>query len=209
MERIKLTLEGRENKKPNQLRRCGKIPATVYGPEAKSVSFQVSKDDFTRLPVAAFSQIVDLDTPEGEIKALIRTVQRRHVTSEILNIEFYRVSLNRKLTVTVPLKFSGAPPAVQKGGILTIMSQSVDLECFPNEIPENIEVDLNVIEEIEQAIHFSDLKTTGTVKILNPLEELVARVLVKKEVPAPTAAGEGAAPAAEGAAPAPATGKEG
>jgi large subunit ribosomal protein L25 len=195
MERIKLKVEGRENKKPNQLRRCGKIPATVYGPEAKPVSFQVCKDTFTRLPSGAFSQVIDLDTPEGEIKALIRTVQRRHVTSEILNIEFYRVALTRKLTVTVPLKFFGTPPAVQKGGVLTLMTQTVDLECLPSEIPEFVEVDLSKIEELEQSIHFSELPISASVKILNPLEELVARVLTKKEAPAPTPAAAAAGPA--------------
>ncbi len=181
MERIKLKLEGREKKKPNQLRRCGKIPATVYGPEAPSVSFQVCKDTFTRLPGAAFSQVIDLETPEGEIKALIRSVHRKHVSSEILNVEFYRVALTRKLNVTVPLKFNGVSPAVQKGGLLVIMMQTVDLECLPNEIPEYLEVELTQIEEVEQGIHFSQLLTPPNVKILTPHEELVARVVPKKK----------------------------
>jgi large subunit ribosomal protein L25 len=181
MEKIKLTLEKREEKKPNQLRRCGKIPTTVYGPEAKAVSFQVCEKTFSRLPGAAFSQIIDLETPEGEIKALVRNVHRKHVSGEILNVEFYRVALTRKLNVTVPLKFNGVSPAVQKGGLLVIMMQSADLECLPNEIPEYLDVDLNSIEEVEQGIHFSQLKTPEGVKILNPHEELVARVVPKKK----------------------------
>jgi len=180
MERIKLKLEGREKKKPNQLRRCGKIPATLYGPEAKSASFQICSDSFVRLPGAAFSQVIDLETPEGDIKALIRHVQRKHVTSEVLNVEFYRVASNRKLTVTVPLKFVGVSPAVQKGGLLVEMHQTANLECLPAEIPEFIEVDISKIEEIEHGVHFSELKTSAGVKILNPHEELVARVVAKK-----------------------------
>ena len=193
MERIKLKLECRENKKPNQLRRCGKVPATVYGPEAKPVSFQVCKETFSRLPAAAYSQIIDLESPEGEIKVLIKKVQRKHLTSEILNIEFYRVALSRKLSVTVPLKFLGTAPAVQKGGLLSIMTQAVELECLPGDIPEFVEVNLNKIEEIEQAIHFSELPVSAAVKILNPAEEIVVRVVAKKEVPAPTPAAGAAA----------------
>lgn len=181
MERIALKLEGRETtKKPNQLRRCGKIPATVYGPEAKSASFQICRDNFTRLPAAAFSQVIDLETPEGQVKALIRHVQRKHVTSEVLNVEFYRVASNRKLTVTVPLKFIGTSPAVAKGGLLVEMHQSATLECLPGDIPEHIEVDISKILEIEQGLHFSQLSTADGVKILNPAEELVARVVPKK-----------------------------
>ncbi|MBX9720949.1 MAG: 50S ribosomal protein L25 [Candidatus Obscuribacterales bacterium] len=180
MERIKLKVEGREAKKPNQLRRCGKIPATVYGPEVESKSFQLAKDNFTRLPAAAFSQVIELETPDGSMNALIRTVHRKHVTSEILNVEFYKVATDRKLNVTVPLRFVGVAPAVAKGGLLVEMYQYVDLECLPSEIPEFVEVNVSSIEEIEQGVHFSQLKTGPGVRIVNPHEELVARVVPKK-----------------------------
>ena len=192
MERITLKLDGREPKKPNQLRRCGNIPATVYGPEAKSASYQVCRDNFTRLPKAAFSQVIDLETPEGGIKALIRHVQRKHVSSEVLNVEFYRVASNRKLTVTVPLKFIGSSPAVAKGGLLVEMHKTATLECLPGDIPDNIEVDISKITEIEGGLHFSELTTVAAVKILNPAEELVARVVPKKG-----GGGAAAAPAAK------------
>lgn len=181
MERIKLKLEGRDKLKPNQLRSSGKIPATVYGPESKSRSFQIVRESFTRLPATAFSQVIELETPEGAVKALIRHVQRKHVSSEVLNVEFYQVATNRKLTVTVPLKFISVSPAVGKGGLLVEMQNTVDLECLPGDIPEFLEVDISKIEEIEHGIHFSELKTPDNVKILNPHEELVARVVPKKK----------------------------
>ena len=54
MEKFKLQLEQREeNRKPNQLRRDGKIPATIYGAGIASVSVQVNEREFTRLPAAA------------------------------------------------------------------------------------------------------------------------------------------------------------
>lgn len=178
---IKLKLEARETKlKPNQLRRVGKVPATVYGPGSGSVSVQVCQKEFTRLPKNAYSQIVDLEMPEGNVKALIRTVQRKAVNHELLNIEFYRVSADRKLTVIVPLKYVGISPAIQKGGQLVEIFHTVTLECMPGDIPEHLEVDISQIENIDQGLHFSDLKTPGAVKILNPMEELVARVVPKK-----------------------------
>ncbi len=180
MERIVLKLEGREKRKPNQLRASGKIPSTLYGPETKSRSHQICKNTFTKLPAAAFSQVIELDTPEGQVKALIRNVQRKHLTSEVLNVEFYSVAANRKLTVTVPLKFVGSSPAVAKGGLLVEMHQTAELECLPGDIPEHIEVDVSKIVEIDQGIHFSQLHTGDAVKILNPHEELVARVIPKK-----------------------------
>lgn len=188
MERFKLQLEARESKKPNQLRRVGKIPATLYGPESKSATLQIDAMEFTRLPAAAYSHVIELGTPEGAVNALIRQVQRKHVSNEILNVEFYRVAKDRKLTVTVPLKFIGVSPAVGKGGLLVEMFQTADLECLPSDIPDFIEVDISKIEEIDHGLHFSDLKLPAGVKVLNPPEELVARVIPKK-------GGGGAAPA--------------
>lgn len=180
MERFKLELEAREDKKPNQLRRAGKIPATLYGPDAKSATLQISADSFTKLPAAAYSHVIELGTPEGPVNALIRQVQRKHVNHEVLNVEFYRVASNRKLTVTVPLKFIGVSPAVAKGGQLVEMFQTADLECLPGDIPDYIEVDISKIENIDDGVHFSNLTPPSGVKVLNPLEELVARVIAKK-----------------------------
>lgn len=178
---IKLKLEARETKlKPNQLRRTGKVPATVYGPGISSVSVQVCQKEFSRLPKTAYSQLVDLEMPEGNVKALIRTVQRKAVNFEILNIEFYRVSNDRKITVIVPLNYHGVSPAVQKGGQLVEIFHTATIECMSNDIPANLDVDISQIENIDQGLHFSDLKTPSGVKILNPLEELVARVVPKK-----------------------------
>lgn len=195
MERFKLKLEARDNTKANELRRIGKIPATIYGPEAKSTSVQVCENEFLRLPNAAYSHIIELETPEGSINALIRNVQRKATTHKVLNIEFYRVASGRKLTITVPLKFIGTSPAVQMGGILMEMFQTADIECVPSAIPDFIEVDLSTIEAIDAGIHFSDLTLPADVKVLNPMEELVARVIAKKGAATPAPGAPAAAPA--------------
>ncbi|MBY0359074.1 MAG: 50S ribosomal protein L25 [Candidatus Obscuribacterales bacterium] len=194
MERFKLKLEARESKTPNELRRSGKIPATLYGPDSESATVQVIEDEFVRLPGAAYSHVIELESPDGPVNALIRHVQRRATTHKILNVEFYRVAAGRKLTVTVPLKFVGVAPAVQKGGVLVEMFQTADIECVPSAIPDFIEVDVTRIENIDAGLHFSDLKVPAEVKVLNPMEELVARVIAKK--------GGGATPGADKAAPA-------
>jgi large subunit ribosomal protein L25 len=212
MEKIKLQLQNRDPKKPNKLRSEGKIPATLYGPGQPSESLQVDEKTFSRLPSAAFSHVIELETESGPVNALIREVQRRSTTHKPLNIEFYRVSADHKLTMTVPLSFVGESPAVALGGILTEIYQEAEIECLPKDIPDSIEVDLSKIIEIEQGLHFSDLTVPSGVEILNPPEEIIVRVveprvIVEEEKPA---AEEGAAAAgtegtAEGAAGTPAT----
>jgi large subunit ribosomal protein L25 len=215
MEKIKLKLESRDSQKPNQLRAQGKIPATLYGPGKPSENVQIDEKLFSRLPSAAFSHVIELETAAGPVNALIRQVQRRPTTHKPLNIEFYRVSADHKLTMTVPLSFVGESPAIQAGGMLVEIYQEAEIECLPKDIPDSIEVDLSKIIEIEQGLHFSDLTVPAGVEILNPPEEIIVRVVeprvveeeekpAAEEGAAGTEGAEGTAPAAEGQAAAPA-----
>jgi large subunit ribosomal protein L25 len=206
MEKIKLAVQERETKTPNQLRREAKLPGTLYGPGDPSKSVQLDEKEFSRLPSAAYSHMIELDFGTGApTNALIRHVQRKASTNKIMNVELYRVRLDRKLTVTVPLKFVGVSDAVVKGGQLVESNLSADIECFPNDIPDAIEVDLSVLKELEDAIHFGELKISDKVEILNPPDELICKVIqprvIAEETPAAAAPAEGAAaPAAAPAA---------
>jgi len=202
VEKIKLAVAGREEKTPRQLRREAIIPATLYGPGQPSESVQIDAKEFSRLPKGAYSHMIELDMGKGKpVNAIIRNVQRRATTHEVLNVELYRVALDRKLTVTVPLKFIGVSTAVTiEGGQLIEVFQDAEIECLPGDIPDFIEADVSLITEIDQGLHFSDLKISDNIKILNPEDEVVARVVAKKsggeEAPAAAAAAE-AAPAAK------------
>jgi large subunit ribosomal protein L25 len=222
MEKIKLSVSARDSKnpKPNKLRRDGKVPATLYGPGQPSENVAVDAREFSRLPVAAYSHMIELVIDGKPANAIIRKVQRRSTTSDVLNIEFYRVSMDRLLSMTVPLKFVGSSPAVVLGGQLIEVFQEIEIESLPGDIPDSIEVDLGQLKVIDDSIHFGQLKLPKGVKVLNPHEEVVARVVTPRSsevedaaaaasAPATTAAPAAEAPAAAAAAaPAPAADKD-
>jgi large subunit ribosomal protein L25 len=203
MEKIKLAIKPRETKKPNQLRRDGTIPATLYGPGQPSESVQVDAREFSRVPAAAYSQMIELTAGGKGTNAIIRNVQRKGIDHRILNIEFYRVAMDRKLTMTVPLKFTGVSAAVTSGAQLVEMFQDAEVECLPGDIPDYLEVDLAKLQEIDDVIHFSDLQLPKGVELLNPLEETVAKAVtprVAEEPEAAPAAAEATPAAADAAA---------
>lgn len=200
MQKLSLNVKERESKTPNAIRREGNVPATLYGPGSEPESLQFSAYDFSRLPAEAFSHVIDLAFEKGKpVAALIRHVQRKSTTDLVQNVEFYRVSQDKKLTVDVPTKHVGQAPAVVLGGQLQEFAQSVEIECLPGDIPDFIEVDLTLLKEIEDSVHFSDLKVPANVKILNPMDGIVVKTVSPKSM--------NQAPAAE-AAPAPAAKKE-
>jgi len=88
---------------------------------------------------------------------------------------------------------------------------SVRVECLPSDIPEAFQVDITPLEEIEAELRVSDLKVPGGVTVLDDPEELIVKIVhkrelkVEEELPAAEAAvpaegevaAEGEAPAAE------------
>ncbi|MCB9468654.1 MAG: 50S ribosomal protein L25 [Candidatus Obscuribacterales bacterium] len=190
MDKYLLSVATREEKTPNQLRREGIVPGTIYGPQFDSVNLQFCAKEFSRLPAAAFSHLVDLNYEDGKkVSVIIRKVQRKATTGQVLNVEFYKIKLDRKLTVSVPIKLKGTAPAVVKGAQLMEVALTADVECFPGDIPDFIEGDLSKLKEADDIIHFQDLEIDEEkIRILNPAEGVVAKAMAPR-----VAAGAGAA----------------
>jgi large subunit ribosomal protein L25 len=182
MEKFKLKAEKREDKKPNQIRRDGNVPATVYGPSFPPESVQVNAREFGRLPAAAYSHLLELELGSGKpLAVIIRNVQRKSTSDQVINVEFYRVNLDKKLTVTVPIHFVGVSPAVATKGAQFLESHvSVDIECMPGDIPDFIECDISTLKELDSAVTFHELKIPKSVEILNPPDEIVARAVTPR-----------------------------
>lgn len=185
MEKIKLGVAKREAKTPKQLRREGNVPATLYGRGIPSESLQINAREFQRLPAAAYSHMIELESPNGSINAIIRQVARRSTQDFVYNIELYKVDLQRKVSVTVPLKFVGVSEAVKAGAKLEENYQEANIECLPAEIPDFIEVDLSALEVVEAAIHFGQVSLPAGITILNPHDEIVVKVVAPKVVATP------------------------
>ena len=201
---LTINAKSREKKTPNKLRSEGFVPATVYGHGFESNSIQVNAKEFSKVPHRAYSHINELNIDGEKFPILIRNVQRDPVRDTYLNIEFYKIRSDEKITVKVSLNYTGHSSAVVAGGILIVSHSEIEIQCLPKDIPDAIDANLDQILEIGQAIHARDLKVPDTINILARGEEVIAKVEIAKtheiEEAAPVVA-EGAVPA-EGVAPA-------
>lgn len=92
---------------------------------------------------------------------------------------------------------------------------TIRVQCLPSDIPESLEIDITPLEEIEMELRVSDLTVPKNVTVLEDPDELVVKIVhkrelkVEEEIPAAEAAvpAEGEA-AAEGEAPAAEEGAE-
>jgi large subunit ribosomal protein L25 len=163
MEAMKLTAQKREvqGKKVKALRKQGKIPAVLYGHQIEPINLTIDMLPLEKTYAAAGeSTLVDLTIGQGEpVKVLIHDVQFDHITNKITHADLYQVRMDEKISTEITLKFVGEAPAVKElSGILVTNIHSLKVECLPQYLVHEIEVDLSSLKTLEDAIHVKDIK---------------------------------------------------
>lgn len=176
--------------KVRSLRRSGVVPAVIYGHNVPSKNLAVDAKTFEKVyRHAGESTLVDLKVGEAApVKVLIQDVAKHHITLKPIHVDFYQVSMTEKLTADIPLKFIGEAPAVKElGGVLLKNVQEVKVQCLPQDLVHEIEVDIASLKTFKDAIAVKDLRVPSGIAILTKPEEVVALVQEMKaeeEVPA-------------------------
>jgi large subunit ribosomal protein L25 len=166
------------------LRREGYIPAVLYGPDSEAVSLSVLKQDLVlALKDSVVGQLLlNLDIAEetqGKRSAIIKEMQIDPKSRNILHIDFMEISMNRKIKVMVPVTTAGKSSGVEMGGMLQIIRRELEVECFPNDIPESIEIDISEMD-IGSSIHVEDIPLKEGFEIPHDVDFTVLTILSPK-----------------------------
>jgi large subunit ribosomal protein L25 len=159
---IQLTAERRTPSRKagaKALRRSGKIPAVIYGHGRAPAPLAVSGTELGRLleQIAPESTIVELTVDGTTVNTLIREVQRHPLKPGILHVDFYEIRAGEKIRLEVPIHLVGVPEGVRnQGGTLDQVLRTVEIEVFPTDIPERVELDVSALM-IGKSLHVSDL----------------------------------------------------
>jgi large subunit ribosomal protein L25 len=171
-------------KKVRFLRREGLTPVNLYGPNIESLSLQVETSLLKRLIAKVGRNALIALKVDGAGKpsmAMIRDIQRHPLTGDLLHVGFFQVEMTHRVKAEVPLLFTGEAPAAKTSRAMLIENlTSLEVEALPADLPRNIEVDLSVLEEIDQAIHVRDIAVDEAVEVLTDPDQVVAKVMESK-----------------------------
>jgi large subunit ribosomal protein L25 len=139
--------------------------------------------------------LIALSVKGSSTRVLVKEYQLDPVTHKLLHADFYRVAMDKLLTVSIPIVVKGEPKGVkQQGGILDFVHREIEVECLPADIPEKIEIDVSELL-VNQAVRVRDL--TVDPNKWKPVTDgdvmLVHVMMPKAEEPEPTAADAAAA----------------
>ena len=132
--------------------------------------------------------LIALTVGDEHVRVLVKAYQIDPITSKLLHADFYRIAMDKLLTVTVPVVTKGEPKGVkQQGGILDIVHREVEIECLPADIPDHIEIDVTELM-LGDAIRFRDVATSPTWKPVTEPEIMLVHVVAPRAVVEPVAA---------------------
>jgi large subunit ribosomal protein L25 len=152
-----------------RLRHAGKVPAIIYGGNKDPEALTLSHNELLRnLEHEAFySHILTIKTGADTTSAILRDLQRHPSKPMIMHVDLQRVSANEELRTQVPVHFIGEDtcPGAKAGGLVMHELTEVEIECFPKDLPEYIEVDMSTMD-VGDTVHLSDLKVPEGVTLL-------------------------------------------
>ncbi|HVE45082.1 MAG TPA: 50S ribosomal protein L25/general stress protein Ctc [Gammaproteobacteria bacterium] len=183
-----------------RLRREEKLPGVIYGGgkgpvaltfEHKQVIKALQNESF-------YSHIITLKTNGEAERVILKDLQRHAFKPRILHIDFQRVRSDEKLTMSIPLHFEGAdlaPGAIEAGGVISHIASSVEISCFPDDLPEYLSIDISQMQ-LNDILHLSDIKLPKGVEIVALAHEDNKPIVsihmphIQEEEPEPTEAPE-------------------
>lgn len=160
-----LTLKASKRKAGKQIakkmRREGNVPGVVYSKDKEGVNIVVREQDIKPFVYTSMLKVVNLDIEGEQEKCLVKAVKFDPVTDRIKHFDLLRISDDRKVTVGIPVEFTGGQPiGVRKGGRFQQVFHKFKVTCLPKYLLSSLEIDVSKLD-IGQSIYLEDLKFEG------------------------------------------------
>jgi large subunit ribosomal protein L25 len=177
-DRIVIEAEPREvtGKQVNQLRRNGWIPGVIYG-GSDPLSIQMEQKALRRaLRTVGTTHLAELKVENRTKTVLVRDIQQHLTRGDILHVDFFEVDMASTIRSEAELIAVGeAPPEADGLGVVTLMLRQVEIECLPDNLISQIEIDMETFKTPDDLIHVRDIVVPDGVTILTDPDTIVAR----------------------------------
>ena len=183
---LKATPRSATGRQVRALRRSGLLPAVIYGHNVKPISISLDGREAGRtLGRLSSSSIITIDLDGKEYPTLVREKQLNYIKRSLIHVDFMVVSLTEKIRAKVGIVLTGNSPAVKDFNSMLINGLSeLEVEAFPQDLPESIVVDISILVKIGDGIHVRDIVLSDKVQVLDQPDEMIvlATAPAKEEV---------------------------
>lgn len=153
-----------------RMRKAGFVPAVLYGHKEAVVNLIVKPGEVLSA-VKAGHKLVDLKGDVNE-SALVKKVQWDALGSDIVHVDFERVSASELVETKVAIDLKGEAAGVKAGGVLNFNTHEIEVECPAGSIPEKIVVSVKELE-IDGEIFARELTLPDGVRLISHEDEVI------------------------------------
>jgi large subunit ribosomal protein L25 len=183
--------EGRGKGPARRTRLTGMVPAILYGGKKDSISLAVNAKQVARIlrSETGHNTIFTVQVAEGAAeKAMVKDWQVDPVSGKLLHVDLFRIAMDVRMRVMVPVHTFGEPQGVKmQGGVFETVTREVEIECLPGDIPEEFKVDVSDML-IGKQLRAADLPfDPKKIKLLTDPTRVIAHVVVLKKEEEPAA----------------------
>lgn len=184
-----------------EARKAGQIPMVYYAKDIEPRHFTTEYQNFRRAyRKAGKSAIITLKDEKGsDYPVLVHEIQYDPVSNDIIHVDLKAIKKGEKIQTLVPLMFVGESKAVREmAGVFNCSKDRVHIECLPQNLCHEIEVDISSLVDFHSTLTVGDIKAPEGVVILDADDINIATVsaprAAEEETVAPVAevAAEGA-----------------
>jgi large subunit ribosomal protein L25 len=140
-------------------RRAGYVPGVIYGDKKDPVTIQLKGNELLKTlnNGGFYTTIFDIDVAGEHHRVIPKDIQKNKLNGLPEHVDFMRLTKGAKIQVMIPVEFLNEEecPGLKQGGTLNVVRHEVELSVLPDNMPENIQIDLSAFE-IGASINISD-----------------------------------------------------
>ena len=177
-----ITIQGQKResvgkKSTKALRDAELVPCVVYGGE-QPLHFSTEEKSFKNLVYTPEAHTVVIELDGKKIDAVLQDIQFHPITDKILHVDFYQLSANKPVVMSVPVRITGRAKGVVAGGVLRQSFRKLTLKAIPANLPDEIVIDVTPLR-IGNKLYVGDIKNDAYT-FLHPDNAVIAAVKMSR-----------------------------
>ncbi|MFW5809486.1 MAG: 50S ribosomal protein L25/general stress protein Ctc [Halanaerobium sp.] len=165
-----------------KIRRNGLIPGVVYGRGNEPRSIKIDPLDIEKLLQSnAIFDLTFVGEDGEESTVIIKDYQKDVIKQDLLHVDFQFISMDEKITVSVPMHLEGEAVGVRDGGVLQQLLREIEIDTLPAEIPEEITIDISELE-VGESLSVADLDLPEGIDLVTDSDEVIVTVVTPTEL---------------------------
>ena len=173
--------EGKGKQAAKKLRRENRVPATFYGPGKDPVMLSISSLDLNKIMKSTSGENIILtlkiesDKGTDNRMVMLKELQTNPIKDTLIHADFLEISMDKEITLDIPIRLINTAIGTTNGGILQQARRDIHIVCLPNQVVEQIEVDISALD-IGDSLHIGDIVLPEGIK--TTLEDSLAVAMV-------------------------------